>query len=144
MTRPIQSDGRVHGAIVGCRGEDGRWLLIRRCLTMPAAPGKVCFPGGAIEVGESREAAAVREFREEVGVEAELVRHVWHHVSPAKPLVLWGWLGRLKSYDLRPDPKEVHEVLWLDTHDAAHHPDALPFHNEFVFALEKAIGDSPA
>ena len=111
MSRPHQPDGRVHGIIVGCRRPDGRWLLIRRSAAIAAAPLKVCFPGGALEIGELRQEAAVREVREELGVEVDLVGEIWNHVFEQRKLVLWGYLGRLQSYDLTPNPQEVEEIL---------------------------------
>ena len=134
MTRPTHEDGRVHGIVVGCRREDGRWLMIRRAAHV-AAPLKVCFPGGAIEHGEQHIEAAQRELREELGVEVELRQQVWHHLSPDKPLRLFGWLGELRSTEITPDPAEVAEVLWLTPDEAAAHPDALPGTDELIAAL---------
>ena len=52
---------------------DGQILLIRKKRGLGA--GKINGPGGRLEPGEAPEACAVREFREEVGVQAgELVR----------------------------------------------------------------------
>lgn len=135
MIRPIHPDGRVHGVVVACRRADGRWLHIRRGLGIEAAPGKVCFPGGAIEVGETPRAAVVRELREELGVTVEPVRPVWRHIYADKPLLLSCWLGRLGSFELQPDPVEVAETLWLTAEQAAMHPDRLPHHDEIVAAL---------
>jgi len=139
MNRPTHADGRVHGAIVGCRRADGRWLLIRRAASVPAAPLKICFPGGGVEPGEHHEAAAVREFREELGVGVRLVRLVWHHVFEDRPLVLWGYLGLLESDDLNPDPQEVAQTLWMTAEEAAAHEDCLPRTDEFLAALERAV-----
>lgn len=47
---------------------DGKVLLARR-----ARPRLWSLPGGRIEPGETAEQAALRELREEVGVEAEIV-----------------------------------------------------------------------
>jgi len=137
--RPTQSDGRVHGAIVGCRRADGRWLLIRRAATVPLAPGKVCFPGGAIEPGEARAAAAAREFAEELGIAPTNLRQIWTHTFPnERNLTLWGFLADLPAEDLRPDPEEVAEVLWLTPEEAANRPDGLPMTGAFIAALEEA------
>jgi len=137
MTRPIHEDGRVHGIVVGCRREDGRWLMIRRAAHV-AAPLKVCFPGGAIEHGEQHIDAARRELREELGIDVEPTVQVWHHLSPDKPLRLFGWLGEMRSTDIQPDPAEVAEVLWLTAEEASSHPDALPGTAELIAALVTA------
>jgi len=138
MNRPTQEDGRVHGVIVGCQRDDGRWLLIRRGEHV-AAPLKVCFPGGAVEPGESRDAAAEREIREEVGLAIELVGRVWRHDFTDRNLTLFGYLAKLLSEEVKPDPNEVSEVLWLTGDEAGSHPDAMPMTDRFVAALQEAL-----
>ena len=138
MNKTVHDDGRIHGAVVGCRRADGRWLLIRRARGVRLSPLKICFPGGTIEPGEDHAAAARREFREELGVEVELVDHVWHHVCDDRPLTLWGYLGRLTSFEFAPCPHEVEEPLWLTPSEAATHPDGLPATAAFVEALVAA------
>ena len=49
----------------------GRVLLARR--TKPPFAGAFSLPGGLVEVGETLEAAALRELREEVHVDARIV-----------------------------------------------------------------------
>lgn len=143
MKRPVHDDGRVHGAIVGCPRADGRWLLIRRAATLAAAPLKICFPGGAVEVGEHHEVAAAREFREELGVHVRLEQLVWHHVFDDRPLTLWGYLGYLESDELSPDPQEVAETLWLTADEVTAHADVLPRTDAFIAALMEAIRKQP-
>ena len=137
--RPVHSDGRVHGVVVGCRRDDGRWLLIRRGWNIAAAPGKVCFPGGAVEIGETQRHAVVREMREEMGVGVEPVQRVWQKAYEDKPLLLSAWLGRLLSHDFQVDASEVAQTLWLTAQEAAEHRDALPYHRDIVAALVAAI-----
>ena len=119
---------------MGCKRSDGRWLLIRRSEHV-VAPLKVCFPGGALEPGEDVRAAAIREMREELGVEIELVGQVWRHDFDDRNLTLRGYFGRLLTAELTPDPHEVAEVLWLTVKEARSHPDALPKTGAFVDAL---------
>lgn len=129
--RPVQADGRVHGCIVATRNADGKWLLIRRAKGVPMAGG-ICFPGGAIEQGESHQQAGVREIREETGLDVTLIKEVWHFEYPDRPLTLWGWLGVLTRFDPKPDPNEVSEILWLSFDEIAANQDVLPYTDQFI------------
>jgi len=128
----------LHGVILGCRRDDGRWLLIRRGANVGAAPLKVCFPGGAIEHGESLADAARREAREELGVEVELVEQVWRYELEERPLTLFGWYAKLTSHAFEPCPHEVHETLWLTAEEIVAHPDVLPHTEKFIAKLAAA------
>jgi 8-oxo-dGTP pyrophosphatase MutT (NUDIX family) len=138
MTQENQLNRRGDGVVVACQRADGRWLLIRRS-ALVRAPLRVCFPGGWVDPGESQPDAAIREMREELGAEVVPVQCVWQHCFPERPLTLWGWLAELKSPTLVPDPKEVHEVLWLSAAEAARHPDVLPHTDAFMTALHRAL-----
>ena len=136
--RPIQPDGRMHGVIAAIRRDDDRWLLIRRSEEV-AAPGKVCFPGGGVEVGEDLVTALVREMQEELGVSIRPVKQCWKWESPDRPLTLFGWIAELLDDELRPEPTEVSEILWLTAEEAIEHPDAMPTNRDFVTCLLKAV-----
>ena len=132
--KPVQSDGRVHGVVAAVMRDDGHLLLIRRSYTV-AAPGKVCFPGGTVELGENLTAAMLREMREELGVQIICDKMVWEWNSPDRPLKLFGFVARIVAGKLSPDPDEVAEILWLKPHAAIHHPDAMPSNESFVNSL---------
>ncbi|MGH2354285.1 MAG: NUDIX domain-containing protein [Chloroflexota bacterium] len=63
---------RIRAAVVAC-DEAGRVLLVRQ------TPGMDFWvvPGGGLEGGELMREAALREFREETGLQARLVRLLW-------------------------------------------------------------------
>ena len=140
--RPIQADGRLHGVVVAVRRPDGRWLMVRRSRHVAAAPGRVCFPGGAIEAGESQQDAVVREMREELGVLVRPLKNVWRWDAPDRPLTLWGWVAEVESGELTPDPREVEQVLWLSAEEGSGHVDGLPTNVEFIACLRKELGQA--
>jgi 8-oxo-dGTP pyrophosphatase MutT (NUDIX family) len=132
--RTIQADGHLHGVIVGCQRDDGRWLLIRRSLSV-AAPGKVCFPGGGIDGEESQSETVIREMKEEVTADVIPKSNVWKMVSRERSLTLWGWHAELVSSDVKANPSEVSEILWLTESQILNHPDLMPHTGEFLDCL---------
>ena len=140
MSRPVQNDGRVHGVVVAIQRDDGKWLLIRRSAHLAAAPGKVCFPGEAVEKDEDYRAAVARESREELGVEVEPMAPCWRYDFPDKPLTLFGWTARLLDQQtIKADPGEVAEILWLSGDEAVNHPDAIATNRDFLACLDRHL-----
>ena len=133
--RHVQPDGRVHGVVVGVRRVDGRWLMVRRGGGV-AMPHKVCFPGGAVEAGETEEQACIREAREELGLVVRPIRRVWRHDFEDKSLTLFGWLAEVEEGAITADPLEIAEVLWLTGDEGSCHPDGLVTNSGFIAALE--------
>jgi mutator protein MutT len=105
-------DKCVEGVVAVLRRE-GRLLVIRRAEGI-AAPGAWCFPGGAIEAGETVEQALIREIVEELGVAIRPGRQVWQWRRPDGGLLLH-WL--LAEFDddgpIVPNPAEVAEARWV-------------------------------
>jgi 8-oxo-dGTP diphosphatase len=100
----------------------------------------VCFPGGAIEVDESQETAVIREMQEELGIAVRPKRCVWKWDSPTSELTLWGWTADFPDVELRPDPSEVAEILWLSGDEAIAHADAMATNREFIKSLRPDSG----
>jgi len=79
------------------------------------------LPGGAVDPGETPEQAVVREYREETGIKAEVVRpvtdllHYFIH-DDGTPynnhcyFYQMAWLGEDPSAKVEPD----HELVWLN------------------------------
>jgi 8-oxo-dGTP diphosphatase len=112
----------------------GRLLVIRRSQFV-VAPGKYCFPGGAIEDGETEQEALIREIQEELGVAVESVRCVWRSVTSWHVALAW-WHCRLApEAEFSPNPAEVESVHWYSPAEMAALPELLESNHHFLQAL---------
>ncbi|GHA12992.1 DNA mismatch repair protein MutT [Streptomyces tauricus] len=94
---------------------DGRLLAARRSAPVELA-GRWELPGGKVEPGESPERALVRELREELGVEAEVVEAVPGEFPLRAPYVLRVWTARLVDGSAEPLALQDHDELrWLSS-----------------------------
>ncbi|RKZ12339.1 CoA pyrophosphatase, partial [bacterium] len=83
--------------------------------------GQVSLPGGAVEPGESFDKAALREAREEVGIDPDTVRLLGAlsplHV-PVSRFVVHPWVGVTDTHpQFRPEKGEVARVLEVPVED---------------------------
>ncbi|MEM8911931.1 MAG: CoA pyrophosphatase [Planctomycetota bacterium] len=90
--------------------------LTRRPTHLRHHGGQICFPGGRIETGESPQAAAFREFEEELGVAPDLLAEVGRlprHFVFASNNVIDPVVALIRCPESRwqPDPSEVDEVI---------------------------------
>lgn len=88
---------------------DGEVVLIRRT-PQPDYPGLETFwwlPGGAWEADEGLDEAAVREFREETGLEVHLERLLVALVRDERFFILW-FRGRTTAGSLSPEGDPTH------------------------------------
>jgi ADP-ribose pyrophosphatase YjhB (NUDIX family) len=94
--------------------DNGRVLLIQRA--RPPYAGLWTLPGGRLEPGETAEAAAAREVKEELGVDTFALRLVMQ-------LTITDYLGEI--FQTRPAPREFRlEVFATDTFDGHITPSA--------------------
>jgi len=114
----------------------GRFLVIRRSNNV-AAPGAICFPGGAIEPGESETEAMVREVQEELGVVAVPQKRLWQNVTNWGVEIAW-WQAALENREaLRPNPEEVAAVYWYATDELRRCRALLASNHEFLQAMDR-------
>lgn len=135
LVAPEEIPRRRCGAVaVVCRQR--RLLVIRRSRHV-VAPGAYCFPGGAIECGESEEQALVRELQEELSVEVVPVRRLWQSVTPWQVELAW-WSAELAPGALpRPAPAEVESFHWYTLDEMAALPDLLESNRQFLAAISR-------
>jgi 8-oxo-dGTP pyrophosphatase MutT (NUDIX family) len=92
---------------------DGTLIFTERTAQLRHHPGQICFPGGSLELGESGQAAALREGREEIGVRHQGLR----------------WLGRLDdAFSPRGFHIECHLAFLEDQPFEAHSPEVAAIH----------------
>jgi 8-oxo-dGTP diphosphatase len=103
------------GVVAILKDGAGRYLFIRRGLTLERSPGWWCFVGGQVEPGETLEAAAAREMREEVGLRVTVDDQIHESISPTGEFKLHWFSTHLDPGDqkLVPSPVEVDEWRWL-------------------------------
>ncbi|UQI45928.1 NUDIX domain-containing protein [Streptomyces sp. HU2014] len=97
-----------------CRDQEGRLLVHQRSALVARFPGQYeVMVGGAVGVGESYQQAAVRELKEELGVQAS-VRFLFSFLN--RNGLSPHWLGVHEAVVpavVEPDPREVSWHEWL-------------------------------
>lgn len=91
--------------------DDGKVLFSKRARAKPHLTGWIPLSaGGNIEPGETVEDAVIREAKEELGLDAKIIRYLGHvkHkddflVFECKPI----------GGELKPDPREIQETRWV-------------------------------
>lgn len=93
-------------------GQDYDVLFEVRSGNIPDQPGDVCFPGGAVEPGESYEEAAIRETCEELLIKPEQVEIIGpSDIMHVRNTMIYPYAGILKDYQGTFSSDEVAEVF---------------------------------
>jgi len=96
---------------------EGRVLLVRRA--KEPARGRLGVPGGFVDIGETAEASARREAREETGIDVLDLRFLgsWPNLYEWRgvvyPVVDLYFTGRVGEGEVASARHEVEEVVWL-------------------------------
>lgn len=99
--------------VVGCviRNDDGKYLLVQE--SQPKVYGQWNVTAGHVDKGESLETAAVREAKEETGLDVEILEKIgiWHDSveSPVCHLFMVKVIGG----EIKPQENEILDVKWF-------------------------------
>lgn len=107
---------RISPAIIVLIERKGRIALARNA---SFTQGMHSLIAGFVEAGEGLEDAAVREAREEIGLELSGLRYFGSQGWPFPDSLMVGFLAEAASSELRPDGVEIVEAGWFG-------PDNLP------------------
>jgi 8-oxo-dGTP pyrophosphatase MutT (NUDIX family) len=94
--------------------EDGLHVLFElRSPDLDAQPGEVCFPGGAMEAGETPLQASVRETMEELGIKREDIKIInkLDTLQSHANLSIYCYLGIIKTCQFNINKAEVAEIF---------------------------------
>jgi 8-oxo-dGTP pyrophosphatase MutT (NUDIX family) len=119
---------KKHGVVAVLQDADGRYLFIKRGLTLVRAPGYWCFVGGEVDPGETHELAIVREVSEEVGLDVSAVEKIHETISPNGEYRLHWIRVTIKdsAQALNLHQIEVAEARWLTPNEAVQLDPILP------------------
>jgi NAD+ diphosphatase len=102
---------RIPPAVITLIEHEGRLLLAR---SARFKSGVFSAVAGFVEIGESLEEAAIREVREEVGVEIGDLRYFGSQPWPFGRSLMVGYFGRYLRGEIRVDGAEIVEADWFD------------------------------
>jgi len=95
----------------------GQELLLTRKAEWP--PGRYGLVAGFLDFGESLEECAIREVREETGIEIRNVRYVGSQNWPFPSQLMAGFVAEYAGGEIRVEPAELEDARWFPV-------DALP------------------
>jgi 8-oxo-dGTP diphosphatase len=130
----------IVAGIAVVRNKDGKYLFMRRSDQEAYAAGKWDFPGGAKEFLESPEEGALRECKEESGLDVSLKKFLWYRVSqgglnPNNEFVAFFYLCESESEYVSLSP-EHDQYQWLDLEEGRK-LDPIPWMKDFYQQIDE-------
>ena len=123
-------------AVVVLVSKKDKLLLVKRAIEPKL--GKWSFPSGYVDLGESVESAALREVKEETGMEIKINFLVGVYSSSTRPLVLLAYGAEVSGGNV----KLNHEVLDVEYFSPNSLPD-MPFpHDDEILKDWTSINES--
>lgn len=127
--------------------QDGLQIVLeQRSSRLKHQPGDICLPGGAIELGETPQQAAVREACEELLLRSEQIEVFGlMDVLHTNTLMLYPYAARLTDYAMTYSTAEVERVFcvplsFFQTQEPEQYRITLPVHPPENFPLSRIVG----
>jgi 8-oxo-dGTP diphosphatase len=98
--------------------KDGRILVEKRKMTKRVHAGDIVFPSGAVEPGETKEEAILREMKEELGITLHGVRLVHQEDFDTQEEQRIYWFA-CDSFEGEIQKNEAEELLWIRPDEAS-------------------------
>jgi 8-oxo-dGTP diphosphatase len=117
------------GTIIG--DEDGRIVLVKRAIE--PGYGKWVFPGGYVDRGEEVTMAAVREAREEAGLDVRINRLIGIYSYAGRTPIIIVYAATMTGGELAVDEEGI-EVRWFEA-------SAIPWDDLAFASTREAIRD---
>lgn len=110
----------------------GNQLLLARGAHFP--PGMYSALAGFVEPGETLEQCAVREVREEVGLEISHLRYFHSQPWPFPHSLMVAFFADYAGGELRLDPSEIEAADWFDLNNLPRLPDTISIARHLIEA----------
>jgi 8-oxo-dGTP diphosphatase len=139
--KPLKPEATIRKVgVVGVLVRENQLLAIERSQRV-RAPGRHCFPGGAIERGETEAEALIREMQEELGVAVRPVRRLHRSVTPWGVDLRW-WLSEFEcDAPFCLAPEEVAAANWYYVPELLRLPTLLESNHHFLAAWQRGDFD---
>lgn len=100
----------IHPCAIVLIRRDDQLLLVRK---PEWAPGRYGLVAGFVDVGESLEECAIREAKEETGIDIKNVRYVTSQCWPFPSQIMAGFVADYAGGTIRLDDKEIEDARWF-------------------------------
>ncbi len=122
LTEVVRQSLRHRVVLVLAHNQEGKLFLQKRAATKQLFPGRWDLSAtGRVRAGESCEDAAIRELREELGLEVEQLALLGE--TPGQPSTQHTFISLYSTGPLRarprPDPLELQGGMYVDRHELA-------------------------